>query len=104
LIVGLEEAKSKRKLTFPLFSDSTLATSGALGLAFHLDDEEAKLYLEKYKIDLEKISGQKHHNLPVPAVYIIDAGGTIRFTYINPDYKIRLLNDELMKEAKAIAK
>ncbi len=64
-----------------------------------MDDETVALYLEKYNIDLEKASGEKHHNLPVPAVFIVDASGNVKFSYTNPDHTSRLSNDDLLAQA-----
>ncbi len=70
--------------------------AAAFGLAFHMADEMVELYLTQYNIDLEKASGQKHHNLPVAAVYILNSDGTIRFAHTNADHTTRLSNEELL--------
>ena len=101
---GLKTVIAAKELTFPLLSDSNLETTEAFGLAFHMDDATVATYKNEYKIDLEKASGQTHHNLPVPAVYIVDASGTVGFSFSNPNHEIRLSNDELMKEAQKLAK
>jgi len=48
--------------------------------------------LERHRragLSLEGWSGEKHHMLPVPAVFIVCADGTIRFEYVNPDHAVR---------------
>ncbi|MEX1011972.1 MAG: hypothetical protein WDZ29_07915 [Balneolaceae bacterium] len=42
--------------------------------------------------------------LPVPAVFIVDMSGEIRFQYVNPDYKERISGDILIAAARALAK
>lgn len=79
-----------------------LETSEGFGIAFRLDDATVALYLEKYKIDIEKASGQTHHHLPVPSVYVIDASGTIRFAHHDADHTVRPSNDEIMKAVRAL--
>ncbi len=96
---GLEKTHSSRKLNFPLYSDSSVDLAEKFGIAFHVDDETVALYLDKYKIDLEKASGAKHHNLPVPGVFIVDGAGSVNFVYTNPDHTARLSNDELLAQA-----
>ncbi|GIK32524.1 MAG: hypothetical protein HND43_02770 [Armatimonadetes bacterium] len=44
--------------------------------------------------------GEIHHILPVPSVFLIDKLEKIVFAYSNPDYKVRLNGDELMKAAQ----
>ncbi len=97
---GLQEVHSSRKLKFPLYSDSSLELSAQFGIAFHVDDETVSLYLNQYKIDLEKASGQPHHNLPVPSVFVVDKAGKILFAYSNADHTTRLSNEDLLTHAK----
>jgi peroxiredoxin len=46
---------------------------------------------------------ERHGVLPVPAVFAIGKDGTIAYTYVNADYKVRLPADELLEAARAIA-
>jgi hypothetical protein len=43
-----------------------------------------------YGLDLEISQGAKHHELPVPAVVIVDRKGIVRFVHARPDYTVRL--------------
>jgi hypothetical protein len=36
----------------------------------------------------------------VPAVYLVDAGGTIVFQFVHPDYKLRINPDLLLAAAR----
>jgi peroxiredoxin len=38
--------------------------------------------------------------LPVPAAFVVDQKGVIRFVYYNPDIKVRVNPDDLLKAAK----
>lgn len=71
----------------------------AFGLAFRVDAETYENLLG-YGIDLEAASGEDHHLLPVPAVFLIGRDGTIDFRYYNPDYKERLSGDALLEAAR----
>jgi peroxiredoxin len=53
-------------------------------------DQETLAQLKSHDVDLEAASGEKHHQLPVPSVYVVDTNDRIRFAYVNPDYKVRL--------------
>ena len=78
-----------------------MAFARAFGLVFRVDDP----MLEKYRsfgIDLEQASGRDHHMLPVPAVYIVDTQGIIRFAHWDADYKKRLEPEGLLKAAGEI--
>lgn len=98
----LETAK-KESLDYTLLSDASMKAAEAFGVAFRVDEGT----LEKYKgygIDLEAASGEKHHALPVPSVFIVGKDGKILFAYSNPDYKVRLSKEDLLKAAKEAAK
>lgn len=90
-------------LGYTLLSDSKAEAMRALGLAFRVEDGLVKTYKEQYGIDLEADSGETHHLLPHPAVFIVDAAGMIRFAHVNPDYKVRLSGEEILAAARAIA-
>ncbi len=49
-------------------------------------------------------SGQTHHQLPVPSVFIVGKDGKIGFSYVNPDYRVRLEGDVMLAAAKAVLK
>jgi len=99
----LEESRKANNLGYTLYSDSPLTAARAFGIAFQLSDDEVRMYLD-YGIDLEAASGQKHHQLPVPSAFLVEAGGTIQWVYSNPDYKIRPDNAAILKAARGLAK
>jgi len=72
-------------------------------VAFRLDDATFDKYKNQYGLDLEKRSGKTHHMLPVPAVFLIDSTGMIRFAHSNPDYTKRLSSEALMTEVKKLS-
>lgn len=89
-------------LGYTLYSDSTLEAAKAFGIAFQLTEAEVAEYGD-YGIDLEAASGQGHHQLPVPSVFLVEAGGAIRWVYSNPDYTVRPDNALLLEAARKLA-
>ena len=89
-----------KDLGYALYSDSELDAARAFGIAFQLDDATVAKYLE-YGIDLEDASGSARHQLPVPSVFLVEAGGAIRWVYSNPDYEVRPENAALLAAARA---
>jgi peroxiredoxin len=87
---------------YTLLSDAKLQAAEAFGIAFHVDAAHYQQYSD-FGVDLEAASGETHHNLPVPAVFIIDTRGIIRFVHANPDYTTRISPDELLAAARAVA-
>jgi len=89
------------KTEYTLLSDSDMSAARAFGLAFEVDAATREKYKE-YGIDLEKASGDTHHQLPVPSVFLIDADGVIQYVYSNPDYKVRLSAEKLTEAVKGL--
>lgn len=87
-------------LSYTLLSDSNVEAASAFGLVFTVDDATIEKY-QKYNIDLEAASGESHHMLPVPAVFIVGTDGLIDFAHANEDYKKRIEADVLLNAAKA---
>lgn len=66
-----------------------MSASKAFGLAFRVPAETVERY-KGFGVDLEQRSGQEHHLLPVPAVFVLDEDGIVQFHYVNPDYRVRI--------------
>jgi peroxiredoxin len=101
-----EEAKTQAKqgVAFPMLSDSDLAVHKAFHVVHVPPDAEAKA-LAGYGIDLEKYSGQRHHSFAVPAIFLIDRTGTIRWQHVDQDYKTRPTPEQMLDiAARALAK
>ncbi|MDT8323638.1 MAG: peroxiredoxin-like family protein [Bacteroidota bacterium] len=97
---NLEASVGKHELSYTLLSDSRMEAARRFGVAFQLDDAMMAQYRE-YGLDLEAASGETHHMLPVPAVFIVNTDGRITFSYANPDYKVRLDPSVLLAAARA---
>lgn len=97
----LRARPTHEKLPFTLLSDSEMHAAKAFGIAFKMEDALVARYKERHQLDLEEQSGQTHHLLPHPAVFIVDSRGIIRFAHVNPDYKARLTPEEILKAGRA---
>lgn len=98
----LRAKPAQEKLRYALYSDSAMAAAQAFGIAFKVPDELVAKYKDSYRIDLEADSGQTHHLLPHPAVFIVDAQGIIRFVHVDPDYRVRLEPAAILVALKGI--
>ena len=98
----LAKTLTRDKLDYTLISDSKADALKAFGIAFHVDAETIKKY-QGYGIDLEKSSGESHHVLPVPSVFIVDSDHVLQFSYTHPDYRVRVPGSVILAAAKAIA-
>ncbi len=92
----LRETLEKQSLDYTLLSDSRMEAAKAFGIAFRVETETVSR-LKGHGMDIEAASGQTHHLLPVPSVFLTDSKGVIRFVYSNPDYRVRIDSDSLFK-------
>ena len=99
----LHETHEKFGFQYRLLSDSKMEAARAFGIAFKVDDATLQKY-RGYGIDLEEASGETHHLLPVPSVFIAGTDGVIRFAHSNPDYKVRLAPDAVLEAAQRAAR
>ncbi len=76
-----------------------MSAARAFRIAYKVDDATLKQLLD-HGIDLEEASGEKHHQLPVPAVFVVGTDSLIQFEYVNPDYRVRLDPGLLVAAAK----
>jgi peroxiredoxin len=97
----LLKSREAKGLGYDLYSDSSLEAARAFGIVFQLSDEQVAAYAG-YGIDLEAASGESHHRLPVPSVFLVEPGGGIRWVYSNPDYKVRPDNASLLEAARRL--
>lgn len=95
----LNKSVKKQDLKYRLLSDNDMNAAKALGIAFKLDDVTVAKYKSEYNIDIEADSGRTHHLLPVPAAFIVNRDGIITFTYVNPNYTVRIDPDVLLAAA-----
>ena len=79
----------KHKVTFDILSDAGNQVAAQFGLKFTVSDAVKKVYHETFKLDIEKFNGDASWTLPMPARFIIDRDGTIRYAQADPDYTTR---------------
>jgi len=82
-------------LGFEVLSDVGNRTARDYGLLFTVFEELRPLYL-KWGLDVPASNGDDSWELPVPASYVIDAGGTVRAAYVNRDYTRRMEPEQIV--------
>ena len=56
----------------------------------------------KFGHNLEEASGAKHHKIAIPAIFIIDVKGTVRWSHADLDYRTRPSVEQILKAAKEL--
>jgi peroxiredoxin len=108
LIAITPEAPSKAQATmnehdlgFPILSDIKGQAAAGFDLGFELDQATQKRY-KGFGINLPAINAREDWNLVIPATYVVDADGIIRYAYINEDYTKRADPDEVLDALAAL--
>jgi peroxiredoxin len=94
----------KHKITFDILSDAGNQVATKFGLTFRVSDAVKKVYQETFKLDFEKFNGDTSWTLPMPARFIVDQGGVIRYAQADPDYTTRPEPDETLQALRALSK
>jgi peroxiredoxin len=93
--VHSRRAVRANRLSFPILSDAHNAVAAAFGLRFALPDYLIELY-RQLKNDLPAFNGDTSWTLPIPARYVVDQGGVILYSEVNPDYTQRPEPEDLL--------
>jgi len=78
----------QKKFTFDLLSDPGNLTAKTYGLVYTMPEDLRKIYLQ-FGTDVPKHNGDDSWTLPLPARYIIDRKGIVRYAEVNVDYTVR---------------
>ena len=98
-------ATEKNQLTFPILSDFDNKLARRFGIVFQVGDGVKELGKTRFNNDLELRNGEGSYQLPVPATYVIDASGIIRFSHVDADYMTGRVEAETVVAAlEAIAR
>lgn len=97
----LKKTLDKEQIDYTLLSDSKAEAMRGFGIGYQVD-AATREKLTGYGIDLSAASGEDHHVLPAPGVFVVDAAGMVQFAYVHPDYTVRLPQDVVLAAAKAV--
>jgi peroxiredoxin len=80
--------KATYTIPFPVISDSDAVILEAFHVVKQLTPDEYAKY-KSYGEDLESYSGTTHHKIAIPALFLIDRGGVVRWAHSDPAYNVR---------------
>jgi peroxiredoxin len=79
-------AAENNKLTFPVLSDFGNKVARQFGIVFQIGEDLKEFSKNVFKNDIALRNGEDSYELPVPATYVIDTAGVIRFAHVDVDY------------------
>ncbi len=89
----------KHALTFEVLTDIGNQISRQFGLVFTLDAQLQPLY-KQFGIDIPSFNGDESYELPIPATYVVNSDGIIKFAFVDADYTRRLEPDKVIEALK----
>lgn len=98
ILAKLDE--ENQELGYTLLSDEGLKVAESFGLAFRVSQEYMDTLKAYNGTVLSEETGMEEPALPVPAAYIVDTDGVIRFAYADSDYKVRVQPEEVIATAR----
>ena len=99
----LNDMKFDTDMDVIILSDAKLAAIRGFGLGYYVSDAAATMYRDKAGAKLVTLEGAERFVLPVPAAFVVDTSGLIKFQYVNPNYKVRV-EPQLLYYAARIAR
>ncbi len=96
-----EATGAKNNLGFDILSDGTGEAAAAFDVGFTLDEKTQRKYAG-YGIDLPTINAQQNWDLVIPATFVVDRAGVIRYAYVNEDYSKRADPQEVIAALRAV--
>ncbi len=78
----------QHKLAFPLLVDTQNELARQFGLVYRVPEEQQAIYRRTF-VNLPFVNGDDSWELPIPATYVIDPNGEVRFASANEDYTER---------------
>ncbi|MFC3123211.1 peroxiredoxin-like family protein [Agaribacter flavus] len=84
----LQSQKLETEFAAQLLSDADLNAIKGFGIGFYVPDDTRKLYKDRMNVELTPDTTDRAV-LPAPAIFITDTLGNIKFSYVNPNFKVR---------------
>ncbi len=88
--------REKHDLAFAVLSDHGNQVARQFGLVLTVDGKQWEKFLE-LGLDLARHNGSGNWEIPVPATFVLDSEGIVRFAFVDADYTRRAEPDEILE-------
>lgn len=92
------------KMEFIVASDQDAKVASQYGVAWEVPEFLLEHMKIDRKLDLKKINNGNGSILPIPATFVLDIDGIVKWNYVNVDYRTRSEPDEIIDALKHIDK
>jgi peroxiredoxin len=97
-----KKIRARQKLNFNILFDNGNAVAEKFGLKHHVGKDLIELYLSAFNVNLKQYHGNNEWALPMPARFLIDQSGIIRYAESKADYRERPDPDDLINVLKTL--
>ncbi|MDQ2177885.1 peroxiredoxin-like family protein [Marinifilum sp. D714] len=91
----------KNELKFEVLTDTDNKLARDFGIVFEFPEYLDEAY-NGFGLDLKKHNNSKKVELPLPATYVVDQTGTIRYAFADEDYTMRANPEDILEALKGI--
>jgi len=91
------------EMDFIVLSDQDAKVASKFGVAWQVPEFLAKHMRVDRNLDLEKINNGNGNVLPIPATFILNSDGVVKWNYVNVDYRTRSEPDEIIEALKKLS-
>ena len=91
----------RQKLEYDVLSDAENRVARVFGLVFELPESVRPVY-DRLGISLPAFNGDESFELPVPATYVINRDGRIRWSHVDADYTKRAEPAQILAALKQV--
>ncbi|MBU2928563.1 peroxiredoxin-like family protein [Winogradskyella psychrotolerans] len=89
-------------MAFTVLSDQDAKIASQYGVAWEVPEFLMEHMRVDRGLDLKKINNGNANVLPIPATFIVDTDGIIKWNYVNVDYRTRSEPDEIIDALKKL--
>ena len=93
-----ESVKTQKKLSaaFIVISDPKANIVKRYNVAYTVPDHLVEKYKKNHGIDVEASSGETHHIIAIPSVFVVGPAKKITYRFAMEDYKLRAPEDQII--------
>jgi peroxiredoxin len=92
--------RDQHHLRFPLLSDPGNQVARQFRLTYPVNDQQKSIYQRSF-VNLPLVNGDDSWELPIPATYVVDGNGVVRYASANEDYTARPEPREILEFLKS---
>ena len=91
------------KMDFTVLSDQDAQVASQYGVAWEVPEFLMEHMRVDRGLDLKKINNGNASVLPIPATFILGTDGTVKWNYVNADYRTRSEPEEIVEALKNLS-